>query len=92
LATNRTEAAAVREVDLQKRFHLSATELARRLNLTTNKSYALRQKLGIDKDPQCLHTFTFGRSKHPMFSDNAFTQMRRALTEPSTLGGGASAR
>jgi hypothetical protein len=34
----------VREVDLQKRFHLSATQLAKRLLLTTNKSHALRQK------------------------------------------------
>ena len=78
-ADDPTETAAVREVDLQKRFHMSATQLAKRLQLTTPKSHALRQKLGVDKDPQCMHTFTFGRSTHPMFSDNAFTRMRDAL-------------
>jgi hypothetical protein len=78
-ADDPTEAAAVREVDLQKRFHLSPTRLAKQLKLTTNKSHALRQDLGIDADPQCMHTFTFGKSKHQMFSDNAFTRMREAL-------------
>jgi hypothetical protein len=78
-ADDPTEAAAVREVDLQKRFHLSATQLARALELTTHKSHALRQKLRIDADPQCMHTFTFGKSKHPMFSDNAATRMREAM-------------
>ena len=78
-ADDPTEAAAVREVDLQKRFHLSATSLAKKLKLTQPQSHALRQKLGIDADLQCRHEFTFGKSKHPMFSDNAFTQMRDAL-------------
>lgn len=82
-ADDPTEAAAVREVDLQKRFYLSPTQLAKRLQLTTNKSHALRQKLGIDKDPQCMHTFTFGKSTHPMFSDNAFTRMQEALATAS---------
>ena len=79
-ADDPTEAAAVREVDLQKRFHLSATQLAKKLNLTPYKAHALRKQLGIDADPQCRHTFTFGKSKHPMFSDNAFTSMRAALS------------
>jgi hypothetical protein len=82
-ADDPTEAAAVREVDLQKRFHLSATQLAKELKLTPPKSHALRQKLGIDADSQCMHTFTFGKSKHPMFSDNATTRMREALAEIS---------
>lgn len=89
-ADDPTEAGAVREVDLQKRFYLSATQLAKRLRLTINKSHALRQKLGVDKDPQCMHTFMFGRSKHAMFSDSAFTRMREALaTMPSGGGSGA---
>jgi hypothetical protein len=82
-ADDPTEAAAVREVDLQKRFHLSATKLARAIKLTPPKSHALRQKLGIDVDPQCMHTFTFGKSKHPMFSDNALGRMREALAAPA---------
>ena len=83
-ADDPTEAAAVREVDLQKRFYLSATQLANRLQLTTNKSHALRQKLGVDKDPQCMHTFTFGKSTHAMFSDNAVTRMREAISPANT--------
>jgi hypothetical protein len=53
----------------------------KRLQLTTNKSHALRQKLGIDNDPQCMHmqTFMFGKSKHPMFSDNALVRMGKVL-------------
>jgi hypothetical protein len=80
-ADDPTEAAAVREVDLQKRFHLTATQLAKKLNLTQPKSHALRKTLGIDVDPQCMHTFTFGKTKHPRFSDNAFTRMRSAVGE-----------
>jgi hypothetical protein len=78
-ADDPTEAAAVREVDLQKRFYLPPTQLAKKLKLTPPKSHALRKQLGIDADPQCMHTFTFGKSKHPMFSDNAFTRMRDAV-------------
>jgi hypothetical protein len=73
------EAAAVRKVDLQKKFHLSATQLAKRLDLSPNKSHAMRQQLGIDAAPQCMHTFTFGKSKHARFSDNAFNRIREAL-------------
>ncbi len=78
-ADDPTEAAAVREVDLQKRFYLSPTALAKKLNLTTNKSFSLRKQLGIEADPQCMHTFVFGKSKHPMYSDNAFSRMREAI-------------
>ena len=42
-ADDPTAAAAVREVDLQKRFYLSPTGLAKKLDLTTNKSFALRK-------------------------------------------------
>jgi hypothetical protein len=85
-ADDPTEAAAVREVDLQKRFHLSETPLAKVLKLTPHKSHALRQKLGIDADQQCMHTFTFGKSKHPRFSDNATTRMREALAAAEVPG------
>ena len=78
-ADDPTEAAAVREIDLQKRFHMSATSLAKAIRLTPPKSHALRQRLRVDADPQCMHTFAFGKSKHPMFSDNALVRMRAAL-------------
>ncbi len=79
-ADDPTEAAAVREVDLQKRFYLSATKLAEKLKVTPPKSHALRQRLGIDTDPHCMHVFAFGKSRHPMFSDNAFVRMRDGIS------------
>lgn len=73
------DAAAVRELDLQKKFYLGAAELAKKLGLTPPKAKALRVHLGIDEDLNCLHVFEFGSSHHPRFSDNAFRQMREAL-------------
>lgn len=72
-------AAAVRQVDLQKKFHMGATELAKAMALTPNKSVALRRSLGIDEDPSCRHTFEFGKAKHDRFSDNARNKMKAAL-------------
>jgi hypothetical protein len=37
-----------------------------------------------DEYPQCMHTFTFGKSKHPMFSDNALARMREELAAPAS--------
>lgn len=82
-ADDPTEAAAVREVDLQRRFHISASRLAELLKISTYQSHRLRQRLGIDADPQCMHVFTFGKSKHPRFSDTALKRMRAALEEAS---------
>lgn len=82
-ADDPTEAAAVREVDLQKRFHMSATQLAKAIKLTPPKSHALRQKLRVDANPQCMHIFMFGKSKHPMFSNSALDRMREALAAES---------
>ena len=59
---------------------MSATTVALRLKLNAYQSHALRKKLGIDADPQCRHVFTFGKSKHPTFSDAALTRMREAMT------------
>jgi hypothetical protein len=73
------DAAAVRELDLQKKFHRSAAELAEALSLTGPRAVALRRALKIDQDPDCAHTFTFGSQKHLRFSDNAFTKMRAEL-------------
>lgn len=80
-ADDPTDAAAVREVDLQKKYHLSPTQLAKHLKLTLPKSLALRRRLGIDVDAGCVHVFTFGSQKHPRFSDAALSRMRQALDE-----------
>lgn len=74
-------AAAVREVDLQRKFWMSATQLAERVGLTNSKSHALRTELRIDDDPACCYVFSFGRSKHPAYSDNAERRMKEALDD-----------
>ncbi len=75
------DAAAVRELDLQKKFYLGAAELAQKLGLTQPKAKVLRDHLGIDEDVNCRHVFEFGSAKHPRFSDNAFRRMREALND-----------
>lgn len=81
-ADDPTASAAVREVDLQRKFHWTATELAEKLGLTTPKATALRRHLGIDDQPESVHEFHFGGLKVVQYSDNAFTQMRKALDDP----------
>lgn len=73
------EAAAVREVDLRKKFYMRATELAEALKLTVPKAKALRWHLGIDDDSNCFRAFEFGETSIPCFSDNARTKMKAAL-------------
>jgi hypothetical protein len=72
------DAAAVREVDLQKKFHWSPFDLADKLKISRPRATALREHLGIDKDTDCLHVFEFGSQKHPRYSDNALTRMRES--------------
>lgn len=74
------DAAAVREVDLQKKFHWSPFDLADKLRILRPRATALRVHLGIDEDSDCLHIFEFGSQKHPRYSDNALTRMRDAIT------------
>lgn len=74
-------AAAVREIDLRKKFHLQATALADKVGLTPPKAKVLRVHLGIDVDPSCIHVFEFGSQKIPCFSDNAVAKMKAALAE-----------
>lgn len=75
------EAAAVREVDLRKKFHMRASDLALALKLTAPKSKALRWYLGIDSNNKCCHVFEFGKSTFPCFSDNARNLMKEALDQ-----------
>jgi hypothetical protein len=73
------EAAAVREVDLQRKYHMPPFELADNLGLSRPRATALRRHIGIDEDGDCLHTFTFGSQKHPRYSDNALRRMKKTL-------------
>jgi len=75
------DAASIRDVDLQKKFHWDAAALAKKLELTTRQSLALRRYLRLDQNESCCYVFTFGKSTHHIrFSDNALTTMRDTLT------------
>lgn len=71
-------AAAVREVDLNKKFYMRASDLAKKLGLKEPRSLALRRHLGIDQDLTCCRVFEYGKTKIPCFSDNARNRMKEA--------------
>lgn len=74
-------AAAIREVDLARKFYLSASDLATKVGLTGPRSTALRRHLGIDKDSGTRHVFVFDSQRIPRFSDNAYRAMKEALEQ-----------
>jgi hypothetical protein len=73
--------AAVREIDLRKKFHMQRTELAAKIGLSAPKAKVLRAHLGVDDDASCCHVFEFGAQKIPCFSDNALRRMKEALPD-----------
>ncbi|WP_198289557.1 hypothetical protein [Paracoccus sp. N5] len=73
-------AAAIRDVDLQKKYHWSPSALAGKLGLTINKAKAVRDFLRIDEDQANVMVFEFGSQKHPRYSDNALRVLREAIT------------
>jgi hypothetical protein len=75
------DVAAVREVDLQRKYHLSASDLADRVGLTQPRSLALRRHLGIDDNEDDTHVFVFDSQRIPRYSDNALRKMGEALAE-----------
>lgn len=77
-ADDPTDAAAVREIDLQRKFHISRAELARHLTLSVPRAAALRTHLALDDDESMHHTFTFASQRHHRYSDNALRAMREA--------------
>jgi hypothetical protein len=78
-ADDPTEAAAIREVDLQAKYHWAPKELAEKLKLDYARLKAVRWKLNIEDDPECTHNFQFGSQNHRRYSDNAFVRIREAL-------------
>jgi hypothetical protein len=81
VADESTPAAAIREFDLQKKYHWSPAELASALGLTGPRAVALRRHLGIEDDDSCRHDFQFGSTRHRQYSDNALTKMREAVRD-----------
>lgn len=76
-----TEAAAVRTVDLQRRFRYSSTELAEKLGLTSYQLYAIRDVLDLDNDSASCHVFEFASQRHKRYSDDAIVKIRDHLKE-----------
>jgi hypothetical protein len=73
-------AAAIREVDLQKKYHISPQQLAAQLGISTGRCKALRALLEIDADPANVMVFEFGSQKHPRYSDNALRKLKENNT------------
>lgn len=73
-------AAAIREIDLQRKYYLSPSQLAAKIQLTTSKAKAVRDFLRIDEDSANVTVFEFGSQKHPRYSDNALRVLREAIT------------
>jgi len=81
VADGSTPAAAIRELDLQNKYHWSPAQLASALGLTGPRAVALRRHLGIEDDDSCRHDFQFGSTRHRQYSDNALTKMREAVRD-----------
>jgi hypothetical protein len=80
-ASDDVVAGAIRELDLQKKYHWNKPDLAAKLNLSLPKSAALRWYLGVDTDDTCRHDFVFQSQTHRQYSDNAYGRMRTALED-----------
>lgn len=73
-------AAAIREVDLQRKYHWSPSALASKLDLSLVKAKAVRDFLRIEEDQANVMVFEFGSQKHRRYSDNALRILREAIT------------
>lgn len=73
------EPAAIRTVDLEKKFYMGPYDLADRAGVARSVATALRRHLGLDaNDDRFSHRFVFGNSKHLRYSDNALKAMNEA--------------
>lgn len=74
------DTAAIRTVDLEKKFHMGAYDLADKAGVDRTRAVALRRHLGLDNDDDHFsHVFKFGGTKHRRYSNNALTAMREAM-------------
>lgn len=85
-ADEEIEAAAIREVDLQRKYHWSKPKLAEKLGLTLPRCLALRRYLGVEEDDDCRHDFVFGSQVHRQYSDNAYQRMKEAMEGGLDMG------
>lgn len=76
------EVAAIREVDLEKKFHMGAWDLADKAGVDRTRAVSLRRHLGLDNDDDHhSHVFKFGSQSLRRYSNNALTAMRAAKDE-----------
>lgn len=75
-----SEPAAIRTVDLEKKFYMGPYDLADRSGIPRGRAIALRRHLGLDgNDDNFSHRFVFGNTKHLRYSDNALRAMKGAV-------------
>lgn len=73
------DTAAIRMVDLEKKFYLGAHDLADKAGVSRNRATALRRHLGLDgNDNHFSHRFVLGSYRPLRYSDNALRAMREA--------------
>lgn len=76
------DAAAIREVDLERKFYMGPRDLPGKIGLKVNESLALRRHLGLDNnDDHYSHIFQFGSQSHIRYSDNALNLMKKSKQE-----------
>lgn len=74
------DTAAIRTVDLEKKFHMGAYDLAEKAGVDKTRAVALRRHLGLDNDDDHFsHVFKFGSTRLRRYSNNALTAMRDAV-------------
>ncbi|MGC5255379.1 DUF3644 domain-containing protein [Gordonia sp. DT218] len=74
------DTAAIRTVDLERKFHMGARDLADKAGIGKSRAVALRRHLGLDDDDDHFsHRFRFGGMEHRRYSDNALKAMRQAV-------------
>lgn len=74
---------AVRRVDEAGFYNLAHSDLCRRFGLTTSKTTAAIELLHLKENGDCYKEFTFGRTRHPRYSQKAISEMERLLSEKS---------
>lgn len=73
------DVAAIRKVDLEKKFHMGPYDLADKAGIDRTRAVGLRRHLGLDDDDDHYsHTFRFGSQSYRRYSDNALKAMRDA--------------
>ncbi|WP_297777085.1 hypothetical protein [Mycobacterium sp.] len=72
---------ALKRVDQLGFYNLGHRELAKKVGLTTNKTTAAIQILGIKDDPDCYKQVAIGKVKYQRYSQNAIERIKDLLTE-----------